>query len=249
LRPRAIIAEDEPVLRTGLKKLLTAVWPEVEIVAVAKDGLQALQMLGEHHPDVLFLDIQMPGLSGLEVARAASNHCHVVFITGYDQYAVAAFEHGAIDYLMKPVTSTRLSTACQRVRERLSNRPADLEALVQKLEDAAGNRRAYLRWINAESGANLRLVTVEEVCYFQADAKYTRMVTAEREALIRVPLKELLEQLDPADFWQIHRATIVNMNAVGEVSRDTKGHPILHLKQRRETLLVSQPFAHLFKQM
>src|SRR6202165_1767920 len=117
LRARAIIAEDEPVLRTGLKKLLTAVWPEVEIVAVAKDGSQAMQLLEEHHPDVLFLDIQMPGLSGLEVARAASGHCHVVFVSGYDQYAVAAFEHGAIDYLLKPVTASRLSTACQRVRE------------------------------------------------------------------------------------------------------------------------------------
>jgi DNA-binding LytR/AlgR family response regulator len=249
LRARAIIAEDEPVLRTGLKKLLTAVWPEVEIVAVAKDGSQAMQLLGEHHPDVLFLDIQMPGLSGLEVARAASNRCHVVFVTGYDQYAVAAFEHGAIDYLLKPVTASRLSTACQRVRERLTTRPADLEALVQKLEDVVANKRAYLRWINAEAGAKVQLTTVEEICYFQADTKYTRMVTADREALIRIPLKELVDKLDPAEFWQIHRATIVNMNAVAEVSRDPRGHPILHLKKRRETLLVSQPFAHLFKQM
>jgi DNA-binding LytR/AlgR family response regulator len=249
LPPRAIIAEDEPVLRTGLKKLLTAVWPEIEIVAVAKDGAQALQLLGEHHPDVLFLDVQMPGLSGLEVARAASGHCHVVFVTGYDQYAVAAFEHGAIDYLMKPVTANRLSAACQRVRERLTTRPANLEVLVQRLENAAANRRAYLRWINAESGAKVQLTTVEEICYFQADTKYTRMVTADREALIRMPLKDLLEQLDPAEFWQIHRATIVNMNAVAEVSRDPRGHPILHLKKRRETLVVSQPFAHLFKQM
>ncbi len=247
--PRAIIAEDEPVLRTGLKKLLTAVWPEVEIVAVAKDGSQALQLLGEHHPDVLFLDIQMPGLSGLEVAKAASNRCHVVFVTGYDQYAVAAFEHGAVDYLMKPVTAERLSTACERIRERLTTRPANLDALVHQLAEAAANKREYLRWINVESGANVRLVTVEEICYLQADTKYTRLVTADREALIRIPLKELLDKLDPAEFWQIHRATIVNVNAVAEVSRDSRGHPILHLKKRRETLVVSQPFAYLFRQM
>jgi DNA-binding LytR/AlgR family response regulator len=249
LRPRAIIAEDEPVLRAGLKKLLNAVWPELDVVAVARDGLQALHLLGEHRPDLLFLDIQMPGLSGLEVARAASNNCHVVFVTGYDQYAVAAFERGAIDYLMKPVTAARLATACQRVRERLSNRPADLEGLVQRLKSSVANKGAYLRWINAESGSKVRLVTVEEVCYFQADAKYTRMVTADSEALIRIPLSRLLEQLDPAEFWQIHRATIVNMNAVGEVSRDARARPVLHLKERSETLLVSQPFAHLFRQM
>ena len=192
--------------------------------------------VGEHHPDVLFLDIQMPGLSGLDVAHAASDRCHVVFVTGYDQYAVAAFEHGAVDYLMKPVTAARLSTACERVRERLAKRPANLEGLVRRLADTAANRREYLRWINVESGANVRLVTVEEICYFQADAKYTRLVTADREALIRMSLKELLEQLDPAEFWQIHRATIVNVNAVAEVSRGTHGHPILHLKKRQETL-------------
>ena len=249
MNPRAIIAEDEPVLRTGLKKLLTVVWPELDIVAMATDGLQATQLLEKHRPDVLFLDIQMPGCSGLDVARAASGRCHVVFVTGYDQHAVTAFEHGAVDYLMKPVTAARLSTACNRVRDRLVTRPANLDALVAKLADAVVNSRAYLRWINVESGPNVRLVTVEEICYFHADTKYTRLVTADRESLIRLSLKELLDALDPAEFWQIHRSTIVNVNAIAEVSRDARGHPMLHLKNRKEALQVSQPFAHLFRQM
>ena len=249
MTPRAIIAEDEPVLRAGLKKLLTAVWPELDIVALAADGLQATQLLDRHSPDVLFLDIQMPGCSGLEVAKVASGRCHVVFVTGYDQHAVAAFEHGAVDYVMKPVTAARLSTACSRVRERLVTKPANLDALVAKLTDVVANRRAYLRWINVESGPNVRLVTVEEICYFQADTKYTRLVTADRESLIRMSLKELLDVLDPAEFWQIHRSAIVNVNAIAEVSRDARGHPRLQLKHRHEVLQVSQPFAHLFRQM
>lgn len=249
MKPRAIIAEDEPVLRTGLKKLLTSVWPELDVVATASDGLQATQLLEKHSPDVLFLDIQMPGCSGLEVARVASGRCHVVFVTGYDQHAVTAFEHGAVDYLMKPITAARLSTACNRVRERLATRPANLEALVTKLADTVVNSRAYLRWINVESGPNVRLVTVEEICYFHADTKYTRLVTADRESLIRMSLKELIDALDPAEFWQIHRSAIVNVNAIAEVSRDARGHPMLHLKHRKEALQVSQPFAHLFRQM
>ena len=147
-----------------------------------------------------------------------------------------AFEHGAVDYLMKPVTAARLSTACNRVRERLATKPANLDALVAKLADAVANRRAYLRWINVESGPNVRLVTVEEICYFQADTKYTRLVTADRESLIRMSLKELLDVLDPAEFWQIHRSVIVNVNAIAEVSRDARGHPKLHLKNRNEAL-------------
>ena len=246
---RAIIAEDEPVLRSGLKKLLAAVWPDLDIVAMAADGLEATKLLEEHRPDVLFLDIQMPGCTGLEVAKAASGRCHVVFVTGYDQHAVAAFEHGAVDYVMKPVTATRLSVACARVRERMAVKPANLDALVAKLSETVTGKRAYLRWINVESGSRVRLVTVEEICYFCADTKYTRLVTTQRDALIRLTLKELLDALDPAEFWQIHRSTIVNVNAIAEVSRDVRGFPILHLKHRPETLAVSQPFAHLFRQM
>ncbi len=249
MKTRAIVAEDEPVLRTGMRKLLGIVWPELEVVAVAKDGEQAVHLLEHHRPDVLFLDIHMPGCSGLDVARSASGRCHVVFVTGFDQYAVAAFEHGAVDYVMKPVTAERLSTACARVRERLSGRPANLDALLAKLADVKTNRRAYMRWINVEAGPRVRLVTVEEICYFQADTKYTRLVTAEHESLIRMTLKELLDELDPAEFWQIHRSTIVNVNVIEEVSRDARGCPILHLKTRSDVLHVSQPFAHLFRQM
>jgi DNA-binding LytR/AlgR family response regulator len=249
LTPRAIIAEDESVLRSGMKRLLTAVWPELDIVATAADGLQAMALLEQHLPDVLFLDIQMPGCSGLEVAKAASGRCHVVFATGYDQHAVAAFEHGAVDYVMKPINAARLSVACNRVRARLATVPANIDALVTQLTEAVGHRRAYLRWINVESGPNVRLVTVEEICYFRADTKYTRLVTADRESLIRMSLKELLDVLDPAEFWQVHRSTIVNVSAVAEVSRDSRGYPVLHLKNRSEPIQVSQPFAHLFRQM
>lgn len=249
MTPRAIIAEDESVLRSGMKRLLTAVWPELDIVATAADGLQAMALLEQHLPDVLFLDIQMPGCSGLEVAKAASGRCHVVFATGYDQHAVAAFEHGAVDYVMKPINAARLSVACNRVRARLATVPANIDALVTQLTEAVGHRRAYLRWINVESGPNVRLVTVEEICYFRADTKYTRLVTADRESLIRMSLKELLDVLDPAEFWQVHRSTIVNVSAVAEVSRDSRGYPVLHLKNRSEPIQVSQPFAHLFRQM
>ena len=190
---KAVIAEDEPLLRAELRESLAKLWPELRVCAEVEDGVEALHAIEQHAPEILFLDIQMPGLSGLDVARAASNNCHVVFVTGYDQYAVAAFESGAIDYLMKPVSAARLATACQRVRERISNRPADLEVLVQRLQNAVANKGASLRWINAESNAKVQLVTVEEVCYFQADSKYTWMVTADREALIRIPLIKLLE--------------------------------------------------------
>ncbi len=249
LIPRAIIAEDEPVLRTGLQRLLNAVWPELDVVAIATDGLQAKQLLERHIPDVLFLDIQMPGLSGLDVARTASNRCHVVFVTGYDQYAVAAFEHGAVDYVLKPYNAARLLTACNRVKERLQGRPADLDSLLAKLADIAAHKRPYLRWINVATGTNVRLVTVEEICYFQAETKYTTVVTADQEVIIRTPLKELVEELDPTVFWQIHRATIVNVDAIAEVSRGAPGHLVLRLKKRKETLRVSQPYAHLFRQM
>ena len=249
MNPRAIIAEDEPVLRTGLQRLLSEVWPELDIVATAADGTQAMQHLKTHKPDVLFVDIQMPGCTGLEVAKAASGRCHVVFVTGYDQHAVAAFEHGAVDYLMKPVTAARLAAACNRVRERLAARPVNLDALLAKMAIAVASRRTHLRWINVESGPNVRLVTVEEICYLQADTKYTRLVTADRDSLIRMSLKELLDVLDPAEFWQIHRSTIVNVNAIAEVSRDVRGFPRLHFKNRSETLQVSQPFAHLFRRM
>jgi DNA-binding LytR/AlgR family response regulator len=249
LRPTAVIAEDEPVLRTQLKDLLHEVWPELAIAAAAEDGLQAMRALEEHHPDVLFLDIHTPGLTGLEVARHASGRCHVVFVTAYDQYAVAAFEEGAVDYVMKPLTAARLATACVRLKERLSITPADLRSVLDALAKRTSQANLYLRWINASLGTDVKLITVEEVCYFQSDTKYTRVVTAEGESLIRKPLKELLEELDPESFWQIHRSAIVNVNAIASISRDFSGRLIVKLKNREETLPVSQPFAHRFRQM
>lgn len=248
-QPTAVIAEDEPLLRAQLRDMLGAVWPELAIAGVAEDGFQAMQALARHAPDVLFLDIEMPGLTGLEVARHASGRHHVVFITAYDQYAVAAFEEGAVDYVMKPVSAARLATACQRVRERLSSAPSSLEGLLGALAKRAAGASPWLRWINASLGDEVKLITVDEVCYFQSDAKYTRVVTGDGESLIRKPLKELASELDPAQFWQIHRSTIVNVSGIAGVSRGLSGAFVVKLKGRSETLAVSQQFAHRFRQM
>jgi DNA-binding LytR/AlgR family response regulator len=248
-RPTAVLAEDEPVLRAQLKELLAAAWPELEVVAEAEDGFQAMRALEEHHPDVLFLDIQMPGRTGLEVARHASGRHHVVFVTAHDEYAVAAFEEGAVDYVMKPIDAARLATACGRVKKRLASAPASLDRLLAELARLTAQKSSYLRWINASLGSDVKLITVDEVLYFQSDTKYTRVVTQDGESLIRKSLKELLDELDPASFWQIHRSTIVNVGAIAGVSRDFGGHLIVKLKNRKETLPVSQPFAHLFRQM
>jgi DNA-binding LytR/AlgR family response regulator len=249
MNPKAILAEDESLLREQLRELLAAAWPELEIVALAEDGKQAIQAMQQHKPDVLFLDIQMPEASGLEVARLASGRCHVVFVTAYDQYAVAAFEEGAVDYVMKPLSGARIATAVQRVKERLQMVPANLNGLLDNLANPPPRDGQYLRWINASRGEDVQLITIEEVRYFQSDTKYTRVVAANRDGLIRKTIKELVAELDPSMFWQMHRATIVNLNAVESVGRDLKGHVILRLKNRPELLQVSQPFAHLFRQM
>jgi DNA-binding LytR/AlgR family response regulator len=249
MNPRAMLAEDEPLLREQLVELLAAAWPELEIVALAEDGRQAIRAMQEHRPDVVFLDIQMPEASGLEVARLASGRCHVVFVTAYDQYAVSAFEEGAVDYVMKPLSGARIATAVQRVKERLTTAPAKLDGLLDNLVQARPRNGQYLRWINASRGEDVQLITIEEVRYFQSDTKYTRVVAGKRDGLIRKSIKELVEELDPSMFWQMHRATIVNLNAVESVGRDLKGHVVLRLKDRPETLQVSQPYTHLFRQM
>jgi DNA-binding LytR/AlgR family response regulator len=249
VNPKAVLAEDESLLRDQLGELLAAAWPELEIVALAEDGKQAIRAMQEHSPDVLFLDIQMPEASGLEVARLASGRCHVVFVTAYDQYAVAAFEEGAVDYVMKPLSGARIATAVQRVKERLKLAPANLAGLLDNLANPPPRNGQYLRWINASRGEDVQLITIEEVKYFQSDSKYTRVVAAKREGLIRKSIKELVAELDPSMFWQMHRATIVNLNAVESVGRDLKGHVVLRLKDRPELLQVSQPYAHLFRQM
>jgi len=247
--PTAIIAEDEPVLRAQLAQLLAEAWPQLHVVAAAENGLEALSALKAHDPDILFLDIEMPGASGLDVARSASGRQHVVFVTAYDQYAVAAFEHGAVDYLMKPISAERLSIACERLKKRLQSTPAALDSILDALAKRAAQTQRYLRWINASAGSVVKLITVEEICYFQADTKYTRVVTGAGESLIRKPLKELADELDPGVFWQIHRSTILNVNAIASVSRTLGGRLVVNLKNRKETLPVSLAFAHLFRQM
>jgi len=246
--PTAILAEDEKVLRDELRQRLGELWPELIVVGEAGTGIEALQLLEKQMPDLMFLDIQMPGLTGLEVAHQAQGRCHIVFVTAYDAYAVAAFETGALDYVLKPLERERLRLAVDRVRQRLGSAPQNIEVLLRDLIRNAEPRK-YLRWINASVGHLMQLITVDEVVYFQADAKYTRVVTATCEALIKKPLNELRNELDPSVFWQVHRSTIVNANAIAGVSRDMFGHINLKLKRREEKLNVSESHAHLFRQM
>jgi DNA-binding LytR/AlgR family response regulator len=250
VKARAIVAEDEPVLRDQMAELLSAAWPELDIVALAENGRQALEALRMHRPDVVFLDVQMPEATGLEVARAASGRSHVVFVTAYDRYAVSAFEEGAVDYVMKPLSGARIALAVQRVKERLRMTPRRLDGLVDNLGAIERRPGGYLRWINASRGEDeVQLITIEEVRYFQSDMKYTRVVSAMREGLIRKSIKDLAQELDPGVFWQVHRATIVNLNAIESVSRDLRGRVVLRLKGTEAVLHVSQPYAHMFRQM
>jgi DNA-binding LytR/AlgR family response regulator len=244
----AIIAEDEPLMRAQLKRKLAEVWPELEIVAEAENGALALEALEREEPDLMFLDIQMPVMTGIEVARRLGGRCHVVFVTAYDEYAVAAFEQGAIDYLLKPVETERLGVTVDRLKSQLDQPAADLGVIVDQLTQTAAPA-ARLRWIKASIGANIRLISVQEIAYFQSDEKYTRVVTADTEALIRKPIKELLDELDPELFWQIHRSTLVNVNHIAGIGRDFRGQPEIQLRNRADKLTVSRPFAHLFKQM
>jgi len=248
-RPTAVIAEDEPLLRGELKDALTGLWPELEIVAEAQDGVQAIRALGTHGPDVIFLDIEMPGMTGLDVARVASGTCHVVFVTAYDEHAVAAFEQGAVDYVIKPFLPARLALTVARVRERMKIAPANLDGLLSALARRTRPAGQFLRWISVAQGRTVRLITLDEICYFQADNKYTAVVTAATQSLISKTIKELVDELDPEVFLQIHRGTVVNVNAIAAVHRDLHGRLEVRLKQRKEILQVSASFAHLFKQM
>jgi DNA-binding LytR/AlgR family response regulator len=246
--PTALLAEDELLLRAQLKARLAAAWPELEIVAEAANGDEALALAAQHRPDIAFLDIRMPVRSGLEVAREIGAGCHVVFVTAYDEYAVAAFDEGAVDYVLKPPAPERIAKVVTRLKERLAAAPLDLTALLARLAPRHG-AAAPLKWIRASLGASMKMIAVDDVVYFQAGDKYTKVVTAEGEALIRKPIKDLYEELDAEAFWQIHRGTIVNLRAIARVDRDWRGEPVILLHGRDEKLAVSRTFAHRFKSM
>lgn len=248
---RGMVAEDEAPQRQALCASLKAHWPTLDLVAVCEDGDAARVAVAQHHPQVAFLDIRMPGASGLDVAIDVVAHGGlVVFITAYEDYAIRAFEAGAIDYLLKPIQDTRLQQTITRLQERL-NQPADgfaaqLEAVVRRLQSA---RPAPTRWITASVGDSVRMFDIDEVLYFQAQDKYVRVVTAGDEAIIRTPLKELLDMLDQDTFWQIHRSIIVRVSAIARVRKNELGRAELLLKQREEVLAVGASYLHRFRGM
>jgi DNA-binding LytR/AlgR family response regulator len=249
----ALIADDEAPMREQLRARLAEVWPELEVVALASNGIEAVEMAARHQPQIAFLDIRMPGMGGIEAARQLYNRCHIVFATAYDQYAVDAFEHGAIDYLLKPVTAERLATTCERLRRRLEQAPQDIGAQLAQLgsllQQGTPPKRSYLRWIQAQVGGSLRMVSTREILFFQSDEKYTRVQTATAELLIRKTLKELADELDPDEFWRIHRSTLVRVDAIAEVSRDLRGRQMLRVRNYPQELEVSRNHSHLFQQM
>ena len=253
---RCVIAEDEALLREALVTLLADAWPDLQIVAECEDGAAALEAIVAHQPEIAFLDIRMPGLTGLEVAAAigeASPSTQIVFVTAYDQYAIDAFDKGAVDYLLKPIAPERLAATVQRVQSRLSHGNPDAEAFAAMLSQLGARLPAAvtepLVWITASTGKETRLIMVDDIAYFQADNKYTVVMTAEGEALLRKPIRELLDVLDPVLFKQIHRSTIVNLKAIASITRDDTGKGTVKLKSRPETLAVSQPFMTLFRNM
>jgi len=252
---KGVIAEDEQLLRDDLVARLGAAWPALELVAVCEDGGEALEAIANHQPDVAFLDIRMPGLTGLEVAAAAqeaSPGTRIVFVTAYNQYAIEAFDRGAVDYLLKPIDPARLARTVKRLAERKDATGGDaLAAVIAELRaNLPSQPRAQpLVWLTASVGKETRLILIDDVAYFKADDKYTVVATAEGEALIRKPIRELLEALDPTLFKQVHRSTIVNLKAVAGITRDDSGRGTMRLKNRAETLPVSLTYMPLFKNM
>ena len=242
----ALIAEDEPLMRDRLTEALADVWTDLNIVASAKNGLEAIEAWKKHKPDVAFLDIRMPGKTGLEVAAEIGDAAHIVFITAYDEYALKAFDSGAADYLLKPVEKERLIEAVARVKKRLSQAPADLTGMLEKLLNRGSESK--LKWIRASLGNQTRLINIEEVLFFQSDTKYTRIVQKDAESLVRTPLKELIEGLDEEVFWQVHRGVIVNAHAIDRAVREGPEKLVIHLKGHKETLPVSRQYFHLFRQ-
>jgi DNA-binding LytR/AlgR family response regulator len=260
--PTALIADDEPLLRDALRRQLAIVWPELEIVAEARNGREAVTLFDERHSDVCFLDVHMPGLTGVDAAIHIGRRAHLVFVTAYDHYAVQAFAQGALDYLLKPVEPARLADTVSRLKERLrSSKPAiNTEQVLQQLteqlatlQSGGGGKIAVLRWIRAQAGKTLRLIAIDDVDYLRSDAKYTIVAWRDEgkpaEAVVRTPLKELLEQLDLDQFAQVHRSVVVNLRAVSHVTRHDNDTAEIHLKGRDDVLPVSRNYLHLFRQM
>lgn len=251
---KAIIADDEEQLRIHLKSQLSDLWPELAICGEAGNGKEALELIEDYRPDVAFLDIKMPGLSGMEVAKRIARICRVVFITAYDKYAVEAFDNEAIDYLLKPVTLERLNKAVKRLQRQIAaspKPPSDLSEIVERTIASLYKKgtSGYLRWIRAQHGDGVRLIPVDDVYYFQASDKYTLVLTKEEELLIKKAIKELDDELDPSQFWRIHRGTIVNAHCITQVSRSLTGRGVVKLKDRSELLTVSRRYIHAFRQM
>jgi DNA-binding LytR/AlgR family response regulator len=248
-RPIALLAEDEAPQRQELRAMIAELWPELQ-VHECEDGLAALTALEEHRPQVAFLDIRMPGVSGLEVARAAGSHCQVIFITAYEEYALRAFDEGAVDYLQKPVARERLQRALERTRARLNSAsPVDMAALIDMVQSRLAPGRQGIKWITASVGNTMKMFSIDEVLFFQAQDKYTRVVTAESEGHIRTPLKELLASLDSEMFWQVHRSVIVRVGAIRAVEKGDDGKLRLSVRGHDEQLPVSSAFQYRFRGM
>jgi DNA-binding LytR/AlgR family response regulator len=244
----ALLVEDEPALAEELRELLQSLWPGLRIVGHARSGLEALVQLAQHTPDVLFLDIQIPDPNGLELARLVRDRCHIVFVTAYDAHALEAFDNGAVDYVLKPVDPARFALTVQRLKTRVAQPPRDLTRVLDTVQPVTG-RGNYLRWITASVGHSIRLVTVDEIVFFQSDQKYTRVVLADSEVLIKRTLKDLVAELDPDQFWQTHRSTVVNAMEIASIEPKLDGQLAVRLKNRRELLPVAEAFVRRFRQM
>lgn len=268
--PTALIADDEPLLRDSLTRRLARAWPELEIVGQARNGREALELFESLRPEIVFLDVHMPGLNGIEAARQLARRAQIVFVTAYEEYAVQAFEQGALDYLVKPVDEARLDDTVARLKARRFATQAGaprstqvLEAVIAQLLERLGQPALqapssasaaeaaprYLQWIRASVGATLKLIPVDDIVYLRSDEKYTLVAWREGEALIRTPIRELMEQLDPNNFVQVHRSVVVNLHAISHVTRGLNETADVHLKGRNEVLPVSRSYLHLFRQM
>lgn len=270
----AMIVDDEAPMRAHLRSKLNQIWPELSIIAEAQNGIVAIEEAEKLQPQIIFLDIRMPGKNGIEAAAQLAQNAILIFVTAYDEYAIQAFERGAMDYLLKPIDVERLQQTCQRLQQRiaekntsqlaLSNTNQDqikkeqikqehqskqVEQLLTQLMQQQAQQKEYLRWIQASVGSSLRMISTKEILFFKSDEKYTLVQTEQAEFLIRKTLKELEDELDPKEFWRIHRSTLVRVSAIAEVTRDFRGRQMLGLKGCSEKLEVSRNHTHLFQQM